>query len=435
MDDTVISRAFSAEETREIADRLEMHDAIFSQLWQIGQQTFNSEIPTACVSFDQIGQVISLEVNPTFWEDLNWTRKIFIICHEMLHVILEHGRRAKDSKVQNRIANNVAMDVVVNELLVEGFGFKRKEVDKKNELCWIDTIFPDRDDILSYGTFEYYLNKLPVVKCVCGGAGKGKPCKCPGKFGGKVMDDHSKLPTDADIGDMLERAASKMSPEEREQTMQKMGQEGQATDSGQGQGRGTEGGNLVKVMSKERPPKKRKWETVIKKCLRKIASEGPEETWVVSRNRRMAGMFASKASLPTEVDGEGHDTKRALVYFFLDTSGSCSGLAPRFWKLAASVPRDVFDLRLRCFDTQVFEISMEEGKLFGFGGTSFDILEKHIQKEINGGRYPDGVFVVTDGYGNTVHPAQPKRWHVLNVTSAFGCFPKEINKYQLSEFE
>ena len=424
MASTIISRPFSSEETREIAERLEMHDAIFSQLWQIGQQRFNKDVPTACVSFDPVGQVVSLEVGPKFWAKQTTTQKDFIICHEMLHVILEHGRRAKDSLVRNREANNVAMDVAVNELLVESFGFNRKEVDPTNKLCWVDTVYPKRDDILYEGTFEYYLNQLPTVKCA---------------FGGKVLDDHSKL-SDDDIGEMLERAASNMSPEEREQTLQKLGKEGKATasgsdDSAEGSGRGNEGGNVCQVMSRERPPKKRKWETVIKKCLRKIASDGPEETWVVSRNRRMAGMFRSKANLPTEIDGEGHDTKRALVYFFLDTSGSCSGLAGRFWKLAASVPKDVFDLRLRCFDTSVFEISMQEGKLYGFGGTSFDILEQHIQKEIKGGRYPDGVFVVTDGYGNPVHPVHPKKWHVLNVTSAFGCFPKEINKYQLSEFE
>ncbi|HWY36745.1 MAG TPA: hypothetical protein VNX68_19020, partial [Nitrosopumilaceae archaeon] len=295
--EVIISRSFSHEETRDIAQRLEQHDAIFSQLWQIGHQTFNSEIKTACVAFDEIGQVISLEVNPNFWKLQSPKQQAFIMCHELLHVLLEHGRRAKDSPTANAQANNVCMDVVVNELLVGSFGFDRKEIDPKNNLCWIDTVFKDRDDILSDQTFEYYLNQLPKVKCKCSGGkdgknGKGCSCPLPGKVGGQVLDDHSKLKP-ADISKMLEQAASRMSQEERENVLEKLGKEGEATDTTSNQ-RGTTGGNFVKIMSAARAAKKRKWESVIKKCLRKIAAEGPEETWITARNRRLAGINSSK---------------------------------------------------------------------------------------------------------------------------------------------
>lgn len=194
--------------------------------------------------------------------------------------------------------------------------------------------------------------------------------------------------------------------------------------------------NLVQIMSGARSARKRKWETVIKKCLKKIADSGSEETWIASRNRRLASLAGSKVLLPTEVDGEGLDNKRAVIYFFLDTSGSCSGLAKRFWKLATSVPLDTFDIKLRCFDTKVFKVNFKDKKLYGFGGTSFHILENHIQSELkNGGRYPDGVFVLTDGYGTKVTPQFPKRWHVLNTTNYNECFPPGVNKYDLADFE
>ena len=43
-----------------------------------------------------------------------------------MHVILNHGHRSKDSK--NKNAANVAMDIVVNHLLVDRFGFIREKI-------------------------------------------------------------------------------------------------------------------------------------------------------------------------------------------------------------------------------------------------------------------------------------------------------------------
>lgn len=416
-------KIFTADELTDIARRLETYDAIFSQLWQVGRPEFTTKVKTAAISFDEVGQVVCLHINPQFWAKQTPRQQDFVIAHEMLHVILEHGRRAKDADASNQQVNNTAMDVVVNELLVSGFGFNRKEIDPKDEYCWRDKVFKGRTDILAGQNFEYYLTKFPIQ------SGRGTGTKPGAGGGGKLVDDHSQLPTDADISQMAERVAGKLSQEEREDLEEKLGNEGKAVSPGD------QAGGFIKTMANVRVPKKRKWESLIKKCLKRMEVDGLQESWLRT-GRRMATVASSKTILPAEIDAEGTSKNRALVYMFLDTSGSCTSLASRFWRLAMSIPRDKFDVRLRCFDTKVYEVDLKKRKLYGFGGTYFHPLEAHIQKEIaNGGRYPDGVFVLTDGDGNNVNPEKPERWHVLLTTGHRNCFPSSVECLDIRKFE
>lgn len=427
-------RYFTSAELSEIASRLENYDAVFSQLWQLGKPVFNAGVKTACVGFDEVGQALVMEVNPKFWDSLSPVQKDFIVCHEMLHVILEHGRRAKDAFSLNHDANNRAMDVVVNHMLVNGFGFDRKEIDPQNRLCWIDTVFGKAAKYIAPNqTFEYYLNQMPRLKMSISGIGKkGKG----GKSGGQVMDDHSKLPVDEDIQKLAERATEKLSNEEKQQFKERLGQDGDKAKN-DGKQRGTTAGSFVKTMDKVRVPRKRKWETLVKRYLKKLEELAMEEKWF-QVNRRAATLPHNKIILPAEVESETKTFGRALVYLFLDTSGSCQSLAPRFWALAKTIPRDTFDVRLRCFDTKVYKVNFKEGKLYGFGGTSFDILEKHVQKEMqeSKGKYPDAVFMITDGYGNRIVPEKSERWHVLLTPGGdTGEFATGMNIHNLAEFE
>lgn len=72
--------------------------------------------------------------------------KIFVICHEALHIILNHGKRFQEK--ENPKIFNIAVDIVVNHSLVKDFGFIREEIDAKNEYCWIDTIFGEKNTMV-----------------------------------------------------------------------------------------------------------------------------------------------------------------------------------------------------------------------------------------------------------------------------------------------
>ena len=83
------------------------------------------------------------------------------------------------------------------------------------------------------------------------------------------------------------------------------------------------------------------------------------------------------------------------------------------------------------FDTKVYETTIESRRLYGFGGTSFDIIEDYIQSYIkkNNLKYPEAVFVITDGCGNSVNPQIPKNWYWFLSKNYITYIPKESNKF------
>lgn len=88
----------SFEEELEISNKLSEHHLIFQTFWSIGTPLFTKDIPTAAVGFDSVGEVIYMIVNPDFWDTLDIENKTFVIAHECLHVILNHGKRGQKYK-------------------------------------------------------------------------------------------------------------------------------------------------------------------------------------------------------------------------------------------------------------------------------------------------------------------------------------------------
>ena len=63
-------------------------------------------------------------------------------------------------------------------------------------------------------------------------------------------------------------------------------------------------------------------------------------------------------------------------------------------------------------EQQLVEYAEDEKEVEDFKKL-FDILEHYAQsyrKTKNKGKYPDAIFVLTDGYGNQINPEFPKRW-------------------------
>ena len=185
--------------------------------------------------------------------------------------------------------------------------------------------------------------------------------------------------------------------------------------------------------------KKRKWETVIKKwAVRELRMlYKPLEQWI-RINRRFA-LVSQEFFLPTEMETEelAHEIDRIEVWFFQDTSGSCAGFKDRFFAAALSLPEKKFKVRMFCFDTQVYETDLESKKLYGFGGTTFDCIENHIQATMvkEGIKYPRCIFVVSDGYGSAVTPQMPERWSWFLSDDYDNYVPKKSYKFRLKDYE
>lgn len=419
-----------------ISRELEHHHAIFYKMWELGRPVFTEEIKTAAIRFDREGHQIAFLFNPKFWNYLTPYERQFVISHETLHVILSHGLRSKDA--ENPLIANQALDVVVNHTLCSKFGFDRNQIRDWKNLCWVDTLFD-----VCYPTtesFEFYYAKLKedappplVIVAISGKGGKsdkgdGDGDYQPYKGKGELVDEHSGLGDDSDdLDDMIDELGRSLTEEEKESVEQMVQEHSQ---------RGTEAGSIWKIVKVE-IKRKKKWETVIKKWSKKY--DKPEfhdvEQWA-RINRRLATL-SSDLMLPSDMEIEHEEEGRIEVWFFQDTSGSCSHFADRFFKAAASLDPKRFDIKLHCFDTKVYETTIKSGKLYGFGGTSFRILEAYIQASMkkHETEYPKAVFVITDGYGDRVHPQNGKVWYWFLSGAYDSCIPKDSHVYKLKDFE
>lgn len=426
----------------DVLNRLQRHHAIFSEFWRVGVLIYEPAITTASISFSRDGQGVHFSVNPTFWASLSLDTKAFVLAHECLHVYFEHGRRSLAMK--NRQLFNIAADLVVNHFLVNYFGFKREQLDfptiknptggpSSDILCWVDTIFPD-ENVSDRESMDYYYSLLID----------------PTHSGPDIdsLDEHSQLCEQSNssgesgpgstkaVEKLLDKIIDGLSIEDTN-TLEDM----LKATSESGSLPGTAAGNLTRKLILKRTPKKKKWETVITDTLgRYLGKEDivPVEQWV-SRNRRFQ-MLSEDLLLPSEVEQEIKIYDRLDVWFFQDTSGSCSHHADRFFKAAASIPEDKFRIRMFCFDTRVYETSLVSGRLYGFGGTCFAAIEHSIQETIKAEekkktQYPQVVFVITDGYGTTVNPEYPDRWHWFLSVNYTRCIPGASKKYMLADFE
>jgi len=82
-------------------------------------------------------------------------------------------------------------------------------------------------------------------------------------------------------------------------------------------------------------------------------------------------------------------------------------------------------------------IIYEARKLYGFGGTYFHILENYIQTEIRRRKikYPDKVWVFTDGFGTDIQLEYPERWYwFLTKINNRSCIPNKCTIDSLSNY-
>lgn len=413
--------SISKEEWLQISNSLESFHAVFYKIWQMGKPVFTEEIQSACVKFDRHGEFFVFCFNPNFWQKLDLQNKLFVICHEALHIILNHGKRSV-GLLNNVTAANVCMDIVVNHLLIRSFGFTRKDLKDSENYCWLNTVFPN-SGFTDEESFEFYYNQFKsIYKDGMPGSGEDD-CK--------LVDDHGSMTQDwSKAIDVLDENLFLEEKKSLQKIIEKFG-EIQEVSSSQGLGKWH-----FKEQSIYRP--KKKWESVIKNwAIKKLRFEEKEfEQWT-KLNRRLTALHPSLL-LPSNIDFEDfHASKDKIeVWFFLDTSGSCFGYSDRFFSAAASLSKKRFNVKLFSFDTEVFEVKEKDQKFHGGGGTFFHILEEKILKDTQGNLYPDAVFVITDGYGTKISPKFPSRWHwFLTSYSIKSCIDSNCKFYNLENFE
>jgi len=392
----------------EILEILEDHHGIFYNFFSFGKLTFSDSIDTACIVFDKYGRELDFLFNPNYWNKMDNYQRAFVIAHEILHILYQHGQRGKGHIPS--IAN-VAMDVVVNETLVSGYGFDRDKLYNSEQLCWMNTVFKNKPNTLSNRNYEYYYNEL---------------MQDVDKLSSFFIIDSDGHSTDTAIpSEFIKDILKGLSPQELSQFKEDKEHKP-----------GTEKGNTKVIIEKLLVVKKKRWDKLIKEFCEKALEDSIQERWN-PRNRRFATLDEN-LFIPSEYEDDNEIDSKVTVYFYLDTSGSCEGYARRFMQAARSLDLSKFNVKLFCFDTKVYETSLESGELYGFGGTAFNIIENSIleQSKKLHIEYPKLVFVITDGYGTPVSPKKPRNWHwFLTEHSSISCIPKECNIHHLKDFE
>ena len=408
----------STESLYRLGRELERHHAVFYQLWQLGEPVWSDATETAGVRFDDNGEYMSFHINRCFWDSLSDYDREFVICHECLHALLKHGLRTAGVSSAEQFLCNIALDIVVNHLLVERFGFERTRVAHADQLCWVDTVFP-HEKLPTDRPFEYYYALLKQSASMLS------------LHGLRTVDDHGGLVGDSSVA--ATAAVGELVPTERERLATALGDalNGCALDAGPGTGQG----DHVATVKVSRVRRNRKWDSVIARWSRRYITDAAEEQWV-RLNRRFA-CLSTGLMIPSEMECEATDRRRVDVWFMQDTSGSCWHLRERLFRAARSLDPRRFNVRMHCFDTRVHLSPLREVRVRGGGGTDFGCIEDYIRRECSGTRqdYPEAVFVLTDGLGTRVTPQHPDRWHWFLTTGHAWRLPSGSHVYRLSDYE
>lgn len=379
-----------------IVDSLSEESALFKELLAIGDAFFTEDISTACVVPDEWGELILFCFNPSFFDyNSDYTNK-FIIAHEMLHIVLGHGRSGKnliDKKKANRM-----MDVSINHMLVDSFDFDRCLVDNWRDYCWRDTVF--KTFIEPQSSFEGYY-KVPDELIINGA--------------GNTVDNHDGLGDIFGSDGLMEKISEIITDHINELPTHGDGSETRET--------------ILSVTQK----KKANFEKLVRKISKSAIKESPkmQYSWG-SLDRRLSNVCCDLPDYRETEKVKSFDRYRCQVY--VDNSGSCFEFCQRFINVISGINEKDFEISVFSFDTKISKVEKVNGEYIirGGGGTSFKPIIKKINEDL-----PDVVFVLTDGQASMVgdHPMKKKTFWFLTENGSKKPIEKAGSVYKLSNYE
>lgn len=411
-----------------ISQKLKKFTGIFYKMWSYGWPVLTTKIPTAAALFDKNGQSFKFLFNPEFWATLNDYDRAFVVSHECLHMLLNHGKRGQFAQRTGRQEQaNIAMDLAVNHMLEDYFGFNRKLLGQalRGKTLFNEDFYPEGVSYTSEDSFEEHY--LRITNLINEGKLKEEEVVCNG------FDDHSYMKPNETTGadSKLKKIARELTAEEKKKLAEACGKKA-----------GTEEGMYWLDINASRPRKKREWVQCFRKWTHNSLyhDDDREENFMRIDRRLLAvqkqiGNLLLPGENPTYLKKK--ELRRIQLCLFLDVSGSCVHLKDYFFEAARSMPTDRFEIRGFTFDTSVQEVDIYTDRIVGGGGTSFTCIEEYIQTHLAVGKkkYPKCVCVYTDGYGDNVNPIHPERWYwFLTSEHSQDCIPKDSNMFYLADF-
>jgi predicted metal-dependent peptidase len=400
------------DEILKIAASLETHHKIFYVFFELTAVALDDDIPTACVIFEKGSSKAQMRLGEKFWNGLTFQEKLFVVLHECLHVLLDHGvRNGHDVPGATPTLVNKAQDITINEMIVELFNFDRDDLRNWRRYCWIETCFKHPQLVQRNETFYYYLEKL--IKEDKEGGAPTDPILFDIHGAGSSGDGSGSGSPEAEAREKLaKKIAGGLSSDELEALKKGLPD---TCPSAAGTGKGMYDALFEKFKKLPKLNFQKITERLKKTKMRMVDVDS--ETFVKEDRRFNNVLRRPDMALPGTLEGLKRGKGLIHVNLYMDVSGSCMNYFERFQKIsqAFDAERDIFFVEHFIFDTVVERVVAGARVSIG-GGTNFEIIEADIQARVKKGeRYPDCVIVVTDGEGTSVKPQFSARWIFLLV--------------------
>lgn len=388
----------------QVVSSLEEHSGVFNALMGSSNIQTNPNLPfIAAVGFNKNWKQFTLMINPVLWNRLSFVNKKFVLMHEMVHILFSHLKYFQKRYGYDRQKLNLATDICVNHAIVRGLGLPRPSIDDWQKFCWVDTVpmkggvIPSPDE-----TFQYYYDLIDDSN------GQNQ----------STVDDHEGFDqideaTAKEIKNVVEKALEKCSEQELKQ-LDQMAKKASP-----------EGGFNQVIENRKAEAHDACWNKVTQRMDFAVAKE--RETWRLLNPR--IGSNVTGFDLPGIEEPEKRIKKNAFL--FLDVSGSCIHLVDDFVRISKTFPRKKFRITKHVFSTTVEKVVDDKYRVGG--GTSFKIIEDYLSKLRV---YPDAVFVITDGEGDSVNPKFPERWQFfLDGSKCTSLIPPKSQIWDLRTLE
>lgn len=326
---------------------------------------------------------VRIGINPNFLENLSDNELDYVLLHQILHIVLKHGKRTLNDENFNKQRYDMASDIIVNSIILQSNNFNESTISLKNYGGIQPHQAPNGKEGYEFSVEELY----KLLTCITNR--KSNDLDNSEKNNINLnWDDHSKLNDSSDeAGEELEK--------EWDQRLINATRTMEFRESIRGVG------NIpafAQRVLKDLQKPQTDWRTI----LNEFVQEEINDYSFSPPDRRFDD---SPFFLPDF--NEKEDTIKNVL-FMIDTSGSMSDemITAAFSEIVGAIEQFGGKLAgwLGFFDAAVIEPIPFEGidefkviRPYGGGGTSFDIIFEHVNKKMQENP-PASIIILTDGY-------------------------------------
>lgn len=369
-------------------------------------------LPTAGVNFRNLR--MNFYYNPDFIDGLNEKQVAFLVIHELFHLLFNHPKRGKG---YNHELANIAMDMIINELIQE----KHENVSEFiPNLVVMDSNYEDERifeilyDWLNKKHEEWKEkygadNKEKMIEDFLGsGNGSGKSSNKEGEE--KRKKENEELGIDDSTRRIFENNCQGFDEHFWDDVPDEIKKEIVRKQIENLKSRGLVGANEEYILSRLIKKSNNNFLRMLKRSVSNL--KGFSKVKSIRRpNRR-------------EIDGvKGKNKYSNLINCILDTSGSMNG---QFEIILSEIFKDDYQINLVQCDTDVKNFvkiqsknELKKMKIKGLGGTTLqpgiDYINSH--KGLKG----NNLVILTDGYTDSLDFSKAKSNKVLILTTSAEC--------------